>query len=884
RGVFAKNLFQKGDFVVEYRGKLISSAESERRRKIYHSKCTVFMFDFYWQDKLWCIDASQEDDSLGRLINDDYKNPNCKMKKILANGKPHLCLFALRNINPGEEITYDYGGKDWPWRQKLNQPVNFDSDELFDPMTSDSGDEYVPDSCEDSSDGTDNSGGDNSVACPISPVQRGRSPTKKRNDSGPKSKSRRLNSVPSRTPQISWDFSSKEIGNSDTEEQSSNATPVLESCLDKSTTQVFEDESATTLSIPAVQKKEDGSRMYNKRQYCLYCQKGFIKIARHLERAHPKKPEVAQAMALPKGSKERRLHLEHLRNRGNFSHNVEVMNTGTGTLVPRKLPQNDQQTQDFLHCSYCQGLFRKEIIWRHMKICKFKPQTAQKPGKTRAQALCAFAVPPPPGVSADFWKMLSKMNQDEVCLTVKSDNLIMKFGEHLFNRLGYDVGKHEYIRQKMRELGRLLICSRKITPLRTIKDHIMPQNFMHVITSVRVLAGYITESKTFKCPSLALKTGHNLTKISELVESQANIQMNYAEAKAACAFRKVYEARWNEFISAASLRTLREAKWNAPQLLPFTEDVMKLHSYLEKQQNQYCTELSTETSPQTWANLAKVTLGQVILFNRRRSGEVSKIPLTAYLSSNDTQSPDDVSEALSDLEKKLCKHFRRIEIRGKRERKVPVLLTPMMQQSLDILVSKRQECGVPEGNTYLFARPSAWSCYRGSDCLRHFAKVCGAKNPENLTSTRLRKQTGTLSQVLNLSNTELDQLADFLGHDIRVHRQFYRLPEGTLQLAKISKVLLAMEQGRLAEFKGKSLDDICIDPEVRRTFKRRVWEKEEILAVEKHMRSFITSCRVPGKRDCDKCLQQENVALKNRNWLGIKFYVKNRITALKNKF
>jgi len=104
--------------------------------------------------------------------------------------------------------------------------------------------------------------------------------------------------------------------------------------------------------------------------------------------------------------------------------------------------------------------------------------------------------------------------------------------------------------------------------------------------------------------------------------------------------------------------------------------------------------------------------------------------------------------------------------------------------------------------TYLFARPFVLSCYRGSDCLQHFASICGAKSPESLTSTKLRKQTGTLSQVLNLSNTELDHLANFLGHDIRVHRQFYRLPEGTLQLAKISKILMALEQGRLAEFKG----------------------------------------------------------------------------------
>ena len=70
----------------------------------------------------------------------------------------------------------------------------------------------------------------------------------------------------------------------------------------------------------------------------------------------------------------------------------------------------------------------------------------------------------------------------------------------------------------------------------------------------------------------------------------------------------------------------------------------------------------------------------------------------------------------------------------------------------------------------------------------------------------------TLSKVLNLQETELDQLADFMGHDIRVHRQFYRLPEGTLQLVKISKILMAMEQGRLSDFQGKSLEEINIDP------------------------------------------------------------------------
>lgn len=64
-----------------------------------------------------------------------------------------------------------------------------------------------------------------------------------------------------------------------------------------------------------------------------------------------------------------------------------------------------------------------------------------------------------------------------------------------------------------------------------------------------------------------------------------------------------------------------------------------------------------------------------------------------------------------------------------------------------------------------------------------------------------------------MTDTEMDQLANFLGHDIRIHHEFYRLPEKTLQLAKISKVLMALEQRRLAELDGKNLDEIVKDPD-----------------------------------------------------------------------
>ena len=61
-------------------------------------------------------------------------------------------------------------------------------------------------------------------------------------------------------------------------------------------------------------------------------------------------------------------------------------------------------------------------------------------------------------------------------------------------------------------------------------------------------------------------------------------------------------------------------------------------------------------------------------------------------------------------------------------------------------------------------------------------------------------------QLLHLSDTELDVVARFMGHDIRVHREYYRLPERTVYAAKVSKLLAAVSKG--GAYAGKTLDEL----------------------------------------------------------------------------
>ena len=110
----------------------------------------------------------------------------------------------------------------------------------------------------------------------------------------------------------------------------------------------------------------------------------------------------------------------------------------------------------------------------------------------------------------------------------------------------------------------------------------------------------------------------------------------------------------------------------------------------------------------------------------------------------------------------------------------------------------------------MFANATEQSHFRGSDVLRKYSVDCVAKKPHTLTSTKLRKHTASTAQVVSLKENELDSLASFLGHDLRVHTNFYRLPSDVNEIARVSKLFLAAEKGDLS-FSGKKLGILKLD-------------------------------------------------------------------------
>lgn len=100
RGVFAAARFAKGDLIGEYRGRRISHAEMERR---WRREGRAFGHTFFFiVDEEIVIDAGERGNGI-RYINHSCA-PNCTT--ALEDGR--VFVYALRAIEPGEELAYDY--------------------------------------------------------------------------------------------------------------------------------------------------------------------------------------------------------------------------------------------------------------------------------------------------------------------------------------------------------------------------------------------------------------------------------------------------------------------------------------------------------------------------------------------------------------------------------------------------------------------------------------------------------------------------------------------------------------------------------------------------------------------------------------------------------
>lgn len=126
-GVYATKAIDKGTPICSYGGvREKVTPDYNPVSKEYAPDGTEMSFVFHIDDGKWAINANNTPDNVGRQLNHS-KNPNVTAKRYVrshttgehTDRKTYIIMVANQNINPKEELTFDYGertlsGK-WPW-------------------------------------------------------------------------------------------------------------------------------------------------------------------------------------------------------------------------------------------------------------------------------------------------------------------------------------------------------------------------------------------------------------------------------------------------------------------------------------------------------------------------------------------------------------------------------------------------------------------------------------------------------------------------------------------------------------------------------------------------------------------------------------------------
>jgi SET domain-containing protein len=113
-GAYMAEPVKQGEFIAEYVGEIISYAECARRSEIYDKLKVSFIFDLNYE----VVIDSYQYGNVERFINHSKKQANCKPFVKLVNGEHRIGFFAMKDLDAGVELFFDYG-KEFVFKQGL---------------------------------------------------------------------------------------------------------------------------------------------------------------------------------------------------------------------------------------------------------------------------------------------------------------------------------------------------------------------------------------------------------------------------------------------------------------------------------------------------------------------------------------------------------------------------------------------------------------------------------------------------------------------------------------------------------------------------------------------------------------------------------------------
>lgn len=388
-------------------------------------------------------------------------------------------------------------------------------------------------------------------------------------------------------------------------------------------------------------------------------------------------------------------------------------------------------------------------------------------------------------------KILSYMKLTEHVKLIRYDLLIILFGNEECTKYRKR-NLAQMIRAKLSLLARFLLFIKKIevsiTDFASIYD---PKYYHKVIEAINQFAELDEETGYYKIPYRASEITTNINKMGLILINECIINNDLDKKAKVENFLSLCKQGFGNVVNRMVDETRIMQQRKKVTDLPLTADINRFSKFLDNRIDQNIELLSEKFLSRAWRDLAEACLIQLQLFNRKRAGEMERFELDDFNKMKFITEKDEGYRSLSKEEKQRAKEYGHTVIQGKLYKSVPLLLSARVRDGINVVIKYRKEARISSKNPFVFGisgyYKDAHLC--ASSVMRKLSELCGADKPELLRGTPLRKQIATKCTEMQLDLTQTSTVADYLGHDILIHKKVYQQRAKT-DILNMSTILL----------------------------------------------------------------------------------------------
>lgn len=483
-------------------------------------------------------------------------------------------------------------------------------------------------------------------------------------------------------------------------------------------------------------------------------------------------------------------------------------------------PKIPKKATDYTTCSYCLGTYTKANARKHISKCRKKQGESKNLKGQRVYYVMGKTIEARMLSTAnDILRLVvfPVLQEDEIVRLIRYDWLIILYGNKLCIKYTAHY-QHNMIRARLRLIGRLLFAAKQINSTITqLSDLFHPKYIQTVINAIGQIARINYLKNTCEVPAVALNVVTYIRQIAVMLETEYVVREEEQLQKQVANFLKVYNSEMSIAVNKVANESQAQLKRHKVVILPMSEDIQKLIIYIKTVKKIHFTNLRETFDHQSWLAASKLVAAYLLVFNRRRVGDVQNITVSDIdrLQSIDKHADKEEYNALDDEGKKIARNYYRIEIRGKLNKDVAVIASTDIIDELRLLISYRALADVPSDNDFVFGLPNG-----GTDrirvinlctVMRNLSIACGAEKPELLRGTQLRKHVATKCVEFELSDNALSDLTKHMGHSEKIHKDYYRKPIKSKTIVQVTKLLHAVHG--TVDDKNDEEEDININDE-----------------------------------------------------------------------